>query len=375
MHLLVFSPYYPPHTGGLESHSEEFNIRLSAAGTSITVFTPRLPGDASEHESKNEHLRIIRFPAFEIIPNYPLPKFWQPTFWKLWKEVSVGSHDLVLSRTRFFFTSLMAWRHARRRNLPWIHIEHGSSFVKLSGKTATFLAWIYDLTLGRAIFRNSDQNVSVSEAARKFVNRFDQRPSPVIYRGLDFTAIDQVKNARVQEDAQSKVKIVTAARLYKWKGIEDTIALIKKLPLSNKQQVVFYVIGEGSDYDRLKKLAAGEPIRFLGKMTRPETIAWLKTCDIYVHSSHPGGGLSTSLLEAMYCKCAVIATPHEGASEILHNDNGLLSDPLSIENLISLIEDEGLRKKLADQAQTDVATRFAWDANIQKYLVLLKQYT
>ena len=74
MKILEFCPYYPPHIGGLENHADEFNKYLSQKGMDITVFTPRLPKDASEFETRYQDVKIICFPAFEIISNYPLPK-------------------------------------------------------------------------------------------------------------------------------------------------------------------------------------------------------------------------------------------------------------------------------------------------------------
>src|SRR4029450_13793800 len=65
--------------------------------------------------------------------------------------------------------------------------------------------------------------------------------------------------------------------------------------------------------------AKGLPVIFTGSLPRPEVIACLKQCDIYIHSSLPGGGLSTSLLEAMACGLPPIATPYEGADEIVQD--------------------------------------------------------
>lgn len=381
MKILVFSPYYPPHIGGLESHSEEFNRHLSKNGVAVSVFTPRLPVTAPEREEK-EGIRIIRFPAYEIIPNYPLPKyvpfFLTPHFFLmfigLWKE----NPDVVISRTRFFNTSLLALAYAKMRKIPLVHIEHGSDFVRLSSGSKTFVAKAYDHTFGRLIFRYSDINVSISVAVRKFVRKFDRRESPVIYRGLDFDAMDAVsENMAIREKYAGKVIIATAARLYKWKGIENTIEAIRSLPENLKQRIVFLIIGDGEDYDRLKKLSRDLPMEMLGNLPRENVLGILKASDIYIHSSLPGGGLSTSLLEAMYCECAVIVTPNEGADEIVeHDKNGILIGASSAKEIGTaiekLVQDEMKRKTLSATAKRNVCERFSWDISIGKYLELFQ---
>ncbi len=376
MKILVFSPYYPPHVGGLESHSEEFNKHLSETGADVFVFTPRLPIGSPEEEER-DGVKIIRFPAFEIIPNYPLPKywpfFWTPGFWRSFRSLWKYQPDIVISRTRFFSTSILALAYARLRRIPLVHIEHGSDFVQLSSVFKTLLARLYDHIFGRIIFRCSDLNISISEAVRKFVKTFDQRESPVIYRGLNFDELDTTpKNIDFKEIYSDKIIIATAARLYKWKGIENTIEAILLLPEHIRSKVIFLIIGDGEDFNRLKKMTAGLPIEMTGRLSRQEVISTLKASDIYIHSSLPGGGLSTSLLEAMYCRCAIIATPDEGANEIIeHAKNGLLiekSSPKLLYGAISkLIENQILISQLSSQAAQDVQARFDWNRSIEQY--------
>ncbi|MBP9751320.1 MAG: glycosyltransferase family 4 protein [Candidatus Moranbacteria bacterium] len=382
MKVLVFSPYYPPHTGGLESHSEEFNRHLARQGVEIVVFTPRLPANAPEEESPCENIRIIRFPAYEIIPNYPLPKyiplFLTPRFFRmflaLWKE----RPDIVISRTRFFNTSLLALTYAKSRGIPLVHIEHGSDFVRLSSPFSTFVAKIYDHTFGRIVFRCSDMNISISKAVERFVEKFDWRNSPVIYRGIDFDAIDAVPtDMSMQERYPGKIIMSTAARLYKWKGIENTIGAIRILPEDIRSKIIFLIVGDGEDFSHLKKLSKGLPIEMTGRLERTKVIATLKASDIYIHSSLPGGGLSTSLLEAMYCECAVIATPNEGADEIVEHDKNsiLIGQPSAKEigtAIERLIQDETKRKTFSAMAKRNVRERFSWDASIGKYLELFQ---
>ena len=171
MRILVFSPYYPPHIGGLESHADEFNKYLSQRGVDITVFTPRLPKDAPESETRYENVKIIRFPAFEIISNYPLPKFWSFKFWKLFLGLFKEKYDIAISRTRFFNTSLLALIYAKIKRVKWIHIEHGSDFVKSGGKFSTAIARIYDYTFGKLILKLSDKNIANSKSSAEFCQK------------------------------------------------------------------------------------------------------------------------------------------------------------------------------------------------------------
>ena len=371
MKILVFSPYYLPHIGGLESHADEFNKYLSEKGIDIVVFTPRLPKESPENEIKYGQVSIIRFPAFEIIPNYPLPKFWSLKFWKLFFDLFKGKNDIVISRTRFFSTSLLALIYSKIKKVRWIHIEHGSDFVSLSSKFKTAVAKIYDQTFGRLILKSSDLNISISKSVQEFVNKFDKRESPVIYRGLDMEEIDSMESDMETKNKYAGKTIISfAGRLYKWKGVENSIEAIKSLPEDLKNKIIFLIIGDGEDFSRLKELSKNETsIAMLGNLSREKAIAILKISDIYLHSAYPGGGLSTSLLEAMYCGCAVIATPNEGADEIIENNiNGILLKDKNIKsNLLKLISDENFRTLISENGKVSIKNKFNWDSSIESY--------
>lgn len=377
MKLAIFSPYYPPHTGGLETHSDEFNRYLSEGGTDIVVFTPHLPESAPAREMLHHgRVRVIRYPAFEIIRNYPLPKVWEHDFRVAWRELTQETYDLVISRTRFFFSSLLALIFAKRKKTRWVHIEHGSEYVRLSSSWKTLSARLYDETLGRLVLRSSDRNVAISEAVREFVARFDRRPVPVIYRGLDFAALDTVRpDDGIRRRFPDQVICVTAARLYAWKNIAASVKAIKYLPETLRKRTVFLVLGDGEDRERLETLAAGLPVHFLGDLPREQVLAILKASDIYLHTSLPGGGLSTSLLEAMYAGCAIIATPHEGAREVVADgETGLLLTGATVGDLASAVErlaaDVPERKRLGTAARERIAERFDWPHSIEAYLRL-----
>jgi glycosyltransferase involved in cell wall biosynthesis len=99
----------------------------------------------------------------------------------------------------------------------------------------------------------------------------------------------------------------------------------------------------------------------------------LKIADIYVHSSVSGGGLSTSLLEAMLCGCAVLATPNEGADEVVENENnGLLlnnNSPEALSEKISyLCKNEQVRRELSCKSREKIEKNFGWKNAMNEYL-------
>lgn len=380
MKLLIFCPYYPPHIGGLEFHADEFNKYLSQKGIDITVFTPRLPKNSPEFETKYNGVRIIRFPAFEIVPNYPLPKFWSWKFWELFLGLFKEKFNIVISRTRFFNTSLLALIYAKIKKARWIHIEHGSDFVKLSSNFKSAVAKIYDYSFGFLIFRFSDQNISISKAVQRFVKKFDKRESPVIYRGIDLEFIDNTTpDLEFKKKAEGKTIIIWHGRLYKWKGVKKSIEAVKNLPQEIKDKLLFIIIGDGEDFAYLKKIAENEPaIQMLGQLPHEKAISLLKVSNIYIHSAYPGGGLSSSLLEAMHCGCAVIATPNEGADEVVAGGKtGILIEKpdaeLIAEKISSLVENQEKIKQLGNNAKIFINNNFSWGKSIEKYLAILKK--
>lgn len=378
MKLLIFSPYYPPHIGGLESHSDEFNKYLSGTSTLITVFTPRLPKEAPIHETRHHNVKVIRFPAFELISNYPVPKFWDRQFWQMLRSLKKERPDIVITRTRFFLSSLLGLSWAKIHHKPIIHIEHGSDFVKLQSFFSTFCARLYDHIFGRIVLRYSTLNISISRAVQSFVRRFDKRPSPLIYRGIHFEPIDEALPAdEIAHRFQGKTILITVARLYHWKGVHQSIEALKKLSPQERNLLVFLVVGNGEDFERLKNEASGLPVEFLGNRSREEVFRILKASDIYLHSSLPGGGLSTSLLEAMYAGLAVIATPHEGAREVVEDgQSGFLiseSDPTLFTDRISiLLHDKKHCEQLGTKGREHIRQHFDWNKAIECYIKLFR---
>lgn len=375
MKLLVFSPAYPPYIGGLESHAEEFNTHLAAQGVTVTIFTSRLPAETLEKEIGENGVIIIRFPAFEIVPNYPLPKFWGIKFWRLFFGLFKEKFDIVISRTRFFNTSLLALTYAKMKRVRWIHIEHGSDFISLNNRLSSLIAKLYDYTLGKLVLSLSDLNIANSNASAEFCRKLAPRKKcEVIYRGVEIEKIINIEpDSNLKEKYKNDIIISFTGRLIDGKGVSDLIEAVSLLEAKN---IKCFIVGDGPQRKNLERktrhLKIEDRIVFFGSKKIEEVIAILKISDIFVNPSY-SEGLPTSVIEAALCQKAIIATDVGGTKEIIIDQkNGFLIKPHNIESLRKklyiLAENQELREELGKNAYIGVKEKFNWENSILKYL-------
>lgn len=378
MRLLTFSPFYPPHIGGLETHALEFNRHLAPLVEQIVVFTPRLPETAPTRETK-DNVTILRFPAFEPIHNYPLPKFWQSDFWQLWRE-ALGSHPThLLSRTRFFFTSLMAWHVAHSLELPWLHVEHGSDFTHFHSPLKSFVGRLYDWTFGRSVLRHADQLVANSIASAAFVTKLSGRTdSQIIYRGVEIEEIiDTTERDDIRTQFPDRIIIGYLGRLIDGKGVIHILEALKAL---QDKRLVCAIIGGGPEKTKLEtyiqKHSLENSVLLLGHRPLPEAIGLMRSFDIYVNPSY-SEGIPTSVIEAAILKKAIVATSVGGTPEIITGDgDGFLipaKDAVILgEKLKLLADDPRLRQSLGGRAYDAVQDKFSWPRAIEQYLEIFE---
>ncbi|EKD44101.1 MAG: glycosyl transferase group 1 [uncultured bacterium (gcode 4)] len=379
--VLKFLPYFPPHKGWLEIHIQEWSkwwVRSGYGEILNITFSVWQPDGIFEY-SENGY-RVIVLPAFELVSNFPFPAFWTRDFWRGMNEAKKFNADIINTHTRFFLSSLIGWIFAKIYRISWIHIEHGSDYVRLDSPFKTWIAWVFDQIIGRWIFSYADAVIPISEACKRFVGRFVTREMSVFYRWLDVVETGINKSLSDIKDKFSwKILVWFIGRLYKWKNVESFIRAYYELDDDTKEKIQPVVVGYGEDLERLKILDRENRFYFTGWKDSSIDIATQSQFDIHIHSSSPGGGLATTLLQAMYLGCLIIATPYEGADEaISNNTNGILLKDDSVEEIkrwiLLGIENLDKRQKWSEINAQIIQEKFNWERNIKNYHNLFTQF-
>lgn len=375
MKILVFSPYYYPHIGGLQNYAKDLNEKLTNEGMSVVVFTSQIPPYSKGVENIN-NVKIIRFPAFEIIHNYPFPKFWKINFWKVFLNLFRNDFDLTLSHTRFFSTSLMAIFFSKIKKIKWIHIEHGSDFSKIDKPIIKYFPKIYDYTIGKVILRGADRIISVSKASSNFTKQLAGTKVHVIYRGFDIKRFESINpDKEISSKFEKKLIVTFTGRLIEGKGVINLVKAVEKIDSDN---LICLVIGDGSQTEKLRSYIRENKLEnkvfLLGAKQFEQTISILKASDIFVNPSYTEG-LPTSVLEAALCKKGIIATDVGGTNEVITGEkDGFLIKPGSVDAIVEKIEffiknPEKIRE-YGEKAHLAVSSKFGWEKQIKEFIKL-----
>ena len=161
------------------------------------------------------------------------------------------------------------------------------------------------------------------------------------------------------------------------KGHEDLIKGFKQI--DHRYNAKLFLVGKDNGVlnnlrGLVKELQLEKEVNFLGFIEDIPKI--LLAMDGYICASHTEG-FSNAILEAMAAKLPVIATNVGGNPEIIkHGSCGILIDQKNKndirDNMIMLMENDNLRKKLSDECFKTVNEKYSSKKMIESYINLYK---
>jgi glycosyltransferase involved in cell wall biosynthesis len=255
------------------------------------------------------------------------------------------------------------------RQLRVVYTEHG----RLSDAPPSWKRRLVNPVLSRfngAIVAVSHELRSYMLEARFAADRVD-----VIHNGIEPgvlpSAADRQRARRSLGLADEAFVVTTVARL---DPVKDFPTLLEAFALVRRKMpsAQLVIVGDGPERERLAARAARHDLAAAVHITgfRQDVRALLPAADVYVSSSI-SEGISITILEAMACGVAVVATAVGGTPEILPDGTGVLvpsRDPQQMAAaILSLAADSRRRRALAAAARLQLETSFTIDRMVDDY--------
>jgi glycosyltransferase involved in cell wall biosynthesis len=285
-----------------------------------------------------------------------------------------------------------AWRLARvikrlEPDLVHAHDPHGVAMAALAlsmggsgSRTPLVAARRVDFHLkGRALSRwkygQVDTFICASDLIRSMLMH-DGVPADravTVHEGIDLAHVDAAPPLQVHEELwlpHHAPVVGNVAALVPHKGqrhlIEAAALVVREVPDAR-----FVIAGEGELRPALERQIRERHLEKHVFLTgfRPDVLSFHKSFDLFVMSSVTEG-LGTSLLDAMACSKAVVATSAGGIPEIVVDGvTGLLVPPRDDRALaagvVRLLQDPDLRRRMGDAGRARVVDAFSADRMVR----------
>jgi len=228
--------------------------------------------------------------------------------------------------------------------------------------------------------RGCSEGIAISQAvANDFQAVVGPRPVSLILNGIDVSRFSpQPPDSQLPGEAlptpPGMLRVGMVATYARWKGQEiffqSAAKILRNLP---GFPVQFYLIGgpvyqtTGSQYqeydlrNRTLELGISEKMRLICFQTKPENV--YSNLDIVVHASTKPEPFGLTIIEAMACGRAVVASVAGGVAEIIENGKDALGvNPGDVDCLVNALErllhDPDLRGRLGANARAKAVKFF-----------------
>jgi glycosyltransferase involved in cell wall biosynthesis len=223
--------------------------------------------------------------------------------------------------------------------------------------------------------------IAVSKAvARTLLSQriFDERKIRVIHNGINlkrFESAQDVAAVRAKLGIDERLLVGTVGSMLPMKGHEDFVRAAA-LVARRREDVDFVIIGDEEARHREHRAQIEKLIADLNLQKRVRVMHWpdelapfYAALDVYVSASR-SEAFGLSIVEAMACGRAVVATATEGAQEIIEDGASGLIVPVGDTEKIAaavaaLLEEEAERNRLGARASVEAREKFSVEKMIE----------
>ncbi|MCI4372117.1 MAG: glycosyltransferase family 4 protein [Thermoplasmata archaeon] len=369
MRIVQVSPFFYPHTGGVESHVRTLAREFARLGHQVTVVTSRFRRDLPSEEAF-EGYRIVRAKSLGSILNTP---------------IDYGTRLAVRRQEGDVFhlhyppplTSFFATRGLTGRRVPVCLTYHCD--LDLPGITGRIAARAYQRVFLPPTLRRVNRIV---------VHTRSYGSTSASLRGRDLEVIPSVVDLdrfrpgldpgslRTSLDLEGKRVVVFTGRLVPHKGVDVLLDAMAELP----KDVVLLLIGAGPRLaglrTRARRMDIGDRVRFCSNVSDEDLPLHLALGNVFVFPSENRlEGFGLAVAEAMAAGLPVVTADMPGVREVIEPGvEGLLAEPLLAhdvaEKLRRLLDDPRLAHQMGAAGRLRAEHRYGLATVVRQLLKL-----
>lgn len=357
MRIVQVSPFFYPHTGGVESHVRTLAREFARQGHEVTVITSRFERGLAPVESF-EGYRIVRTRSVGPVLNTP---------------IDYGTRAAVRRQAADVFhlhyppplTSFFATRGLAGRKVPVCLTYHCD--LDLPGITGRIAARTYQRVFLPPTLRRVDRIV---------VHTRSYGITSASLRGRDLEVIPSVVDLdrfrpgldpgplRAKIDLEGKRVVAFTGRLVPHKGVDVLLDALALLP----RDVVLLLIGSGPRLSglrsRAQRLEIEDRVRFCPNVSDEDLPLYLALGNVFVFPSENRlEGFGLAVAEAMAAGLPVVTADMPGVREVIEPGvEGLLAEPLLADDVAEkvrrLLDDPALARQMGAAGRVRAEQRY-----------------
>jgi glycosyltransferase involved in cell wall biosynthesis len=374
MKIAQITPYFLPHTGGVERYVYNLSKNLINEGHTVEVITSNVPEGRTVDVVDGIPVRRLK------CIGEPLRNPLVPSIFLLLDELK--KFDIIHVHNLYSSLALSIPLLKKFCKIPLVLTHHGQLIYGEPMKDTCVK--IYEKSIEKIILKSVDNAVVLSESDAQYISlsglKMDRvKILPNAINPADFTAYTNVDTTEFIEKYHlgGRKRILFVGEVTNRKGIPTLIKSIP--PLIKKvltEEVVFVIVGSGENLSDARALAKDLDVEshvvFTGRLPFVELMQAYCSSDLFVLPSL-SEGLPTSILEAMYFGLPVVSTDIPGVRD--HFSDFALLVPPSDEHALAdaihaLLDDEDLAKSISRRGKALVVSRYTWDQVTREYETL-----
>jgi glycosyltransferase involved in cell wall biosynthesis len=312
------------------------------------------------------------------------------------RGVAIPRPDVIIASSPQLLVGLSGWWLAFTRQIPLVFEvrdlwPESLAAVGMGGENSLLHHGLG--AIAGFLYRRADRIVVVTPAFKDYLIHRWHVPAQkidVVENGVetDLFAPDPVAAAgrRKELNAESRFLVCYIGTMGMAHGLETLLDAAARLQ-SEAANVLFLLIGEGSEKERIKSLAQSRGlanVRFVDQQPREEIPSFISASDVCLvllkKTDVFKTVIPTKMLEFMSCARPVILGVEGQARQILEDASaGLAIGPENADALaaaiIQLDQNRELAKTLGEQGRAYIVQNFSRASTAQKYTTVLRDIT